>query len=265
VLEVTDDIILCVPPFVCTPATCPGTLAKCENGKCVFNDGYEGLKTFKEAWVTQYCNLSSDACNGISFIKPPKQTANAVASALGISVCYNKSGKQDKCAGIMAPPPRMIGNSEMAKDPQTGEYIDNWGLGTTEASGICYEITGPGGSAVVATTDRCAGYCDCQGDENFAHCDTCINDEQMSAPLKPHCGCVGTVPGLWDECCGRGCPQTLANCDWCSANKHPHFDLDDATFNHVCGPDSMLGSCQLTVAKFIKCLDPDPNWPPNQK
>jgi hypothetical protein len=57
----------------------------------------------------------------------------------------------------------------------------------------------------------------------------------------------------------------VPNCDWCASNNHPHFDLDDAAFAHVCGDQgAMYGSCQLSKARFVPCLDPHPDWPPNR-
>jgi hypothetical protein len=113
---------------------------------------------------------------------------------------------------------------------------------------------------VVALTDRCAGYAKCSG-SGYQEAGPCVNDPTLS----PQCACVGPVPGVFAECCGRGCPgQTggVANCDWCAATNHPHFDLDDAAFAFVCGSQAGLGSCQLSGVKYTKCMDPNPAWPP---
>jgi hypothetical protein len=72
---------------------------------------------------------------------------------------------------------------------------------------------------------------------------------------------VGTVPGLYSACCGLNCPTLQADCDWCASNNHPHFDLDDATFNWVCGTQAGRGSCQLSSIKYVSCLT-SKAWPP---
>jgi hypothetical protein len=151
----------------------------------------------------------------------------------------------------------MAGNSQVAVDPATGKTIAAWGLGMTAASGVCYEITGDGGTAVVGITDRCAGYCKC-GSGAFNECGNCINQPDTTT----ECACVGTAPPLYTSCCGRTC-GAAQQCDWCANNNHAHFDLDVATFNHVCGPSGQsLGSCKLKTVRLIQnCYSPKPNWP----
>lgn len=151
----------------------------------------------------------------------------------------------------------VVGNSQEAKDPATGTYAKLWGLGYTEASGLCYELVGPGGTVVVALTDRCGGYCKCNG-SGYQECGPCVSAPDMA----PHCACVGSVPGLFADCCGLNCPTpTKANCDWCASNNHPHFDLDTAGFNALCGSQATNGSCKLSQVQFFNCLNPKP-WPP---
>jgi hypothetical protein len=151
----------------------------------------------------------------------------------------------------------VVGNSEEAVDPRTNMRVATWGLGLTEASGLCYRVAGPGGAAVVALTDRCGGYCKCNG-SGFQECGPCVN----AADMQVNCSCVGDVPGVYGQCCGDGCATTQGNCDWCASNNHAHFDLDVATFNHVCGSAAANGSCQLTQAQYGPCLTPNPAWPP---
>jgi hypothetical protein len=267
VLEVTSDIVLCLPESTCLPETCPPGLGECVDGKCVFKGAYKGLKTMPEAWVTQYCDLSTGGCSGVSQLEPPPTTADKLASDKNLPLCMSASAGE-KCVGIVASPPMMIGNSEIAKDPKTGKALALWGLGLTEASGLCYELTGPGGSALVAVTDRCGGYCKCGGGA-YNECGACVDADDMQVK----CPCVGAAPPLYDACCVRGEPilcgpkpadDPLAFCDWCASNNHPHFDLDDATFNHICGSEKDKGSCKLSKAKFVKCREPDPAWPANR-
>ena len=239
VLAVAPDISLCIPPQTCLPETCPPTLGSCVNDQCVFNAGYAGLQTLPEAWATHYCDLQAGACQGVHQFDPVLTTAQALATKSNLPLC--KSGAAGaNCVGIVASPPMMVGNRE-----KLGQI---WGLGLTEASGLCYQVTGPGGSALLAITDRCGGYCKCPaaGANAYMECGPCSE----AADLTPLC-----------ECRGNGNCSTQ-QCDWCAANNHPHFDVDDDTFNHLCGDQSFKGSCQLANVKFVPCLDPRADWPP---
>lgn len=242
VLNVTPDISLCIPPQHCLPETCPPTLGKCVNDACVYDAGYSGLETLAQAWATHYCDLQSGACQGVHQIDPVLKTAQAVAAKAALPLCKSSSAGA-KCVGIVASPPMMVGNRE--------KFGENWGLGLTEPSGLCYEVTGPGGSALLAITDRCGGFCKCPslGANDFNECGQC----KEASDLTPLCECRGT----------NSCATTTEQCDWCAANNHPHFDLDDDTFNHVCGDQAIKGSCELTTAKFVPCLTPSTSWPPS--
>src|SRR6266511_1082647 len=260
VLNVTPQIQLCLPATICKPETCPPGLGDCVNGKCIYRPGYKGLETLPEAWATQYCSLlgaAATSCHGVSQLEPAEVTAQKVAQMSGRQLCAQSS--VGTCVGIVASSPMVVGNSETAIDPATSKPAYLWGLGMTEASGLCYEITGPGGTAVVAITDRCAGYCQC-ADSGFVECGACVNASDM----HPKCPCVGTDPGLYTNCCGRTCGGVPSTCDWCAANNHPHFDLDDDTFLHICGSEAMLGSCKLSTTRFVSCLPPNPGWPANR-
>ena len=239
VLNVAADISLCIPPQHCLPETCPPTLGKCVNDECVYDAGYEGLATLPQAWATHYCDLQSGACQGVDQLDPVLTTAQKVATQANLPLCKSSSAGA-KCVGIVANPPMMEGNRE--------KYGENWGLGLTEPSGLCYEVSGPGGSALLAVTDRCGGYCKCPsvGVDAYNECGQC----KEATDLTPLCECRGD----------NSCPTE--QCDWCAANNHPHFDVDDDTFNHICGDQAIQGSCQLANVKFVPCLAPRTDWPP---
>lgn len=151
----------------------------------------------------------------------------------------------------------MVGNSQVALDARNGAEVKNWGLGLSEASNVCYKLTRPGGSAYVALTDRCGGYCKCNG-SGYEECGPCVN----AIDIPPNCPCVGTAPGVSDTCCGAGyATPVVAACDWCATNNHPHFDLDQDTFNHICGEKMILSSCQLSAVAAIAC-PLGVSWPP---
>jgi hypothetical protein len=256
-LEISSDIAICTPPVVCDPETCPPPLGECVNGRCTYRQGYQGLRTLPEAWVTYYCMLSGGGCHGVTQINYPEVNAQHIADHLGYPLCSDSVPASTPCVGIAASSPMVVGNSQVAVDPSNGRTVSTWGLGLTEASGLCYELTGPGGVVLVALTDRCGGYCRCGGND-FQECGACVN----ASDLTPQCPCVGSAPPLYSGCCGQGCAMTLGNCDWCASNNHPHFDLDTAAFNRICGAQAQSGSCQLTRVRYLPCMDPSPSWPP---
>jgi hypothetical protein len=256
-LHVATDIDVCLAPVVCTSETCPPPLGTCVGGVCQFKNGYLGLQTQPEAWATYYCELSTGGCHGVTQIEYPEITAGKIAQAQGLPLCASANGATT-CVGIAASSAMVVGNSQVAIDPATNTTVKDWGLGLTEASGLCYELVGPGGTVLVALTDRCGGYCKCNG-SGYQECGPCV-----SAPdMEPNCACVGAVPGVATNCCGRGCATTLQDCDWCASNNHPHFDLDTAAFNHLCGADAANGSCRISKAKFVACAAPNAGWPPH--
>jgi hypothetical protein len=254
-LHVAAGIDVCLAPVVCTSETCPPGLGQCVGGKCVFQAGYQGLATLPQAWATYYCDLTNAGCHGVGQVDFPEVTAQKVASAMHLPLCTTAAGGTT-CVGIAAAPPMVVGNSQQAIDPATGGYVKDWGLGMTEPAGLCYRLTGPGGTAIVALTDRCGGFCQCGG-SGYQECGACV-----SAPdMHPECPCVGTAPGLYTTCCGRTCGGAASSCDWCASNNHPHFDLDVATFNFLCASQANLGSCQLSGVSYLPCLPPTA-WPP---
>ncbi len=255
-LQVSSSIEVCLPPVVCTSETCPPPLGKCVQGACELDPGYRGLQTLPEAWATYYCTLSTGGCHGVTQVDFPEVTAAKIAAATGYPLCENADAGAGECVGIAASSPMVVGNSQVATDPSTGKTVSAWGLGLTEASGLCYELRGPGGTALVALTDRCGGYCKCGG-SGYQECGPCVSAPDMS----PNCACVGTVPGLFGQCCGNGCATTQQDCDWCASNNHAHFDLDTGTFNRLCAAQATQGSCQLTSVRFVPCAG-QAAWPP---
>jgi len=256
-LHVANALDLCMPHVACTAETCPPTLGSCVNDSCVFNAGYQGVATLPEAWVTYYCELSTGGCHGVTQIEYPEVTAQKIATSMSLPVCDGLDGGATECVGIAASPPMIVGNSQEAVDALTKQPVTDWGLGLTEALGLCYELVGPGGKVLVALTDRCGGYCTCNG-SGAEECGPCVNATDMS----PGCPCVGSAPPAYTSCCGLGCATALnPQCDWCASNNHPHFDLDTASFNRICGTLAPDGSCKLSSVKFVHCLDAT-GWPP---
>lgn len=273
-LKVIGNSRICIPKTVCTAETCPPDLGTCVNGTCVYKNGYKGLETYPVAMTTYYCGLSDGGCHGVTQNVYPEVNAGEIANNFGLKLCDQSSDNSKMCIGIAASSPMIVGNSQEARNPD-GSYVKDWGQGMTERTGVCYEITGPtGNKAIVALTDRCGGYCKCNG-SGMQECGPCVN----SSDMRPNVPCVGTVPGLYNTCyglskyCGTktgakniqdkgvNVNEVAADCDWCASNNHPHFDLDTGTFNHVCGPEGIDGSCVLSSVQPVKCMTPK-NWPP---
>ena len=255
-LHVGPNLDVCMPKVVCNAETCPPALGSCVNGACQYKPGYEGIATVPEAWATYYCTLSTGGCHGVTQVDFPEVTAAKIAKDKGLPLCEGASGN-GPCIGIAASNPMVVGNSQLAVDPVTGAQVTGWGQGLTEASGLCYELSGPGGTAIVALTDRCGGYCKCKG-SGYQECGPCVN----AADMEPNCACVGPVPGLYTNCCGLGCQSVKQDCDWCASNNHPHFDLDTGTFNHLCGAKATDGSCKIDKVAFVPCVTAGVGWPP---
>jgi hypothetical protein len=257
-LHVATGLDVCLPHVACNAETCPPPLADCVNDACVFRAGYSGVATLPEAWVTYYCDLSAGGCRGITQVQYPEVTAQQIATARGLQLCDQATGGTAECVGISAAPAMIVGNSQEAIDSQSGKPVTDWGQGLTEASGLCYELTGPGGTILVAMTDRCGGYCECNG-SGFEECGPCVNATDMQV----QCPCVGTAPPAYTACCGATCGGTLnPTCDWCASNNHPHFDLDNGSFNRICGSLATQGSCQLSGVRFVSCPEGKTAWPP---
>lgn len=252
---------ICLPNVSCAPETCPPPLGKCVNGVCQFNPGYSGIATYPFGMSTYYCNLSSGGCHGVTQNNFPEVNAATISKNLNLPICDQNTNNNPACIGIAAAPPMIVGNSEMTTD-SNGKPLPLWGQGMTEYTGVCYELTGPTGkTAIVALTDRCGGYCKCKG-SGYQECGPCVNASDM----QPNCPCVGTVPGLYNQCCGLtqyGCPAPVNSaCDWCSSNNHPHFDLDTGTYDHLLDGQSDNGSIVLKNIRPVKCMTPL-NWPPS--
>lgn len=262
-LVINDDITICLPQTICAPETCPPQLGKCiSNSQCLFLNDYKGIQTFPVPYATYYCQLNAGGCHGVTQNNFPEINAVQIASNLKMTVCDNVEPNVsiDGCVGVAASSPMVVGNSQETKD-SNGHIIYLWGQGMTEYTGICYELIGLSNKkVVVALTDRCGGYCTCQG-IGPQECGPCIN----ALDMQPNCPCVGFVPGLFTNCCGLsnyGCELTEQTCDWCSSNNHLHFDLDIATYNYVSDGQGALGSIVLKSVRPVTCMTPL-DWPPS--
>ena len=279
IVKVNDNVNIYVPEVTCTSVTCPKTMGECQpDGTCKWKNGFVPLLQYPHAMSTNYCELETGGCAG-SMGDPRNFIAKArehILSGKSLQPPPNGPVDENTIFGVTAPPPIMVGNSGEGVDTITGERTKNWGQGMSPYTGIAYDIIGPGGGrAIIFIYDRCAGYCgsscgDQDPKENVAECGHCAS--KQDANVKPGCPCVGTVPGLYDDCCGLsnyGCSSLFNSCDWCASQNHPHFDLDNTTYNNVCKVEGVLdiGSCELKVVTPFQFSNPLElwvgNWPPS--
>ena len=218
-LVISANITVYVPWFYCLAENCPSPFGTCNrtSNTCEYIAPYMGLATYPEAFATHYCTLEPGGCVGVTQINPPYTTAGYIASNWSIPICQDMT-TPETCVGIHASPSRQNGNAQTAVYVNNGSAVTNWGMGLTEASGVCFRLTGATGKQViVAQTDRCGGYCECGSTQpTFEECGPCVN----AANLTPNCPCVGTVLDLYPTCCGLSiysCPATEVKCDWCAS------------------------------------------------
>ncbi|KAJ3253861.1 hypothetical protein HK103_007661 [Boothiomyces macroporosus] len=154
-LQVKPNVTICMPKTICTAETCPPGLGNCVNNQCVFTGGYLGIQSDPNPWSTYYCTLAKGDCDGVSQVEKPVVTASKVAKMMGLALCPDSPDPKKKCVGIAASSAMIVGNSQEARYINGNSVGNAWGLGMSEASNICYELTGPSGAqVVVALTDR---------------------------------------------------------------------------------------------------------------
>ncbi len=294
--DINPNVTIYRPKVACTPVTCLSMYGgQCQSdGSCKYPADANGkvfnpLIDYPHAMATNYCGLEDGGCSGA--LGDPRDFINNVKKCIlkGNSPETPPNGPIDENTrfGVTANPPIMIGDSNESYDLVAGARVKTSYQGSTPYSGICYDVTGPTGRAILVPYDRCAGYCKSgcgktsanfknKKKENFqdnkkksanlkskdqpignTECGICLQSPDFHP--KPNCPCVGKTP-LDGQCCGKsdyGCGDLDGQCDWCASQNHPHFDLDNGTFNTVCQGDAgALGSCELTSVKPFKCIVP---------
>ncbi len=287
--DINPNVTIYRPKVACTPVTCLSVYGgQCQSdGSCKYPPDANGkvfnpLIEYPHAMATNYCGLEDGGCSGA--LGDPRDFINNVKNCIlkGNSPESPPNGAIDENTrfGVTANPPIMIGDSNQSFDLVTGEVVKTSYQGSTPYSGICYDVKGPTGRAILIPYDRCAGYCktgcgktsssnlkkkniksvNLKNNDNSTgniECGICLQSPDFHP--KPNCPCVGTTP-LNSKCCGKseyGCGNLDGDCDWCASQNHPHFDLDNGTFNTVCKDDAgALGSCELTSVKPFKCIVP---------
>eukprot|EP01112_Ceratiomyxa_fruticulosa_P014844 TRINITY_DN42_c0_g4_i5.p1 TRINITY_DN42_c0_g4~~TRINITY_DN42_c0_g4_i5.p1 ORF type:complete len:808 (-),score=191.67 TRINITY_DN42_c0_g4_i5:236-2659(-) len=235
----------------------------CSGGQCVCRDGFTGRDcslppggfTYSRptATVTYFCTLASGGC--------------APGMCIG-GGDFTADNLPDGIDGICALNPTIYGsryayaNGQFAI-PRTlnGQYTF-----VGQSCGTCWRLTKGSVSVTVTVVDRCAGYCRANAagtcDANAfnvqeSECGNCINGGHSSVPV---CSCYS--PNATNASPKGFCNSNQAiNCDWCSNNDHPHFDLDDVTYNKLCGADGAAGHCDLDSFQMISCGMFKGPWP----
>jgi hypothetical protein len=270
---INPNVTVYRPKVACTPVTCLESYGgQCHaDGSCSYPPGFEPLIDYPHAMATNYCDLESGGCSGA--LGDPRDFINNVKNCIvnGSAPETPPNGPVDENTrfGVTANPPIMIGDSAESYDLINQKQVTSSYQGSTPYSGICYDVKGPTGRAILVPYDRCAGYCKQGCGKTSANlknqndptgnieCGSCLQSPAYKP--KPNCPCVGKTP-LDNKCCGKseyGCGALDNQCDWCASQNHPHFDLDNDTFNTVCNGDAgALGSCELTTVKPFKCIVP---------
>jgi hypothetical protein len=265
---------------------------------CVFKNGYQGIQTYPKAIATHYCTLGSNDpaldCDGFPQGMRAYPSAVLIGSNLGLPVCDAWGGAVNPvltsgqtCVGTAAVPVRMMGNT--AGVNPASKRVFKYGQGLTEASGMCYKVTGPSGnSAVIKANNYCAGKGTCSAMSATSSagtysapcpsvldstCPACSRDytngttnlcvvkvgsgvcTPSNPTFRPGCPCVGNT-ALYPDYPSRKCQGLVPQCDWCASSNHPHFDLDNAAFNWVC--NGLAGVCELVAVDLVRCMDPVP-------
>lgn len=295
-VQVNADVVIFLPYVFPTPVTCMASLGYTPNATsligCNYPPDFEPFMEFPWAVTTQYCGLEEGGCAGA--IGDPRlfvnQTRNYTLHGLNKDPFPFGPINETTRFGIMANPPLMIGNSGEGINLLTGKQVTYAYQGASARSGICYDIKGPGGRAILLATDRCAGYCvstnqaacDCVTAtaldltdpivDHVAECGTCVHT--LGTTTMPGQPCVGNVnipsKGInpYSDCWGNGfpivnltCPHPVfGHCDWCASQNHPHFDIDIVTFNLLCGEWNKDGSCVLEAVQPFQCVPPGMFW-----
>lgn len=259
--KVNNRTNIFVPPQFCAPENCPNTLGQCTSSTtCSYEGNYKSISTYPTAMATYYCDLKGGGCNGVlGPTIPANDTAVAMAKQINLPLCYSQLKTGEPCVGIAAVPPIMMGNNQLTWSSNPDRTVPAWGSGLSVATGWCYKLTGPSGVAYVAITDRCGGYCNCPStNTGIGECGgQCVSSSWPPIQdLTPNCQCRGSTNGI-STC------STQQDCDWCAANDHPHFDLDQNTFNNICGDAGRnAGSCAILGAEPIpNCVPTYSAWP----
>ena len=204
-LKVGNNSYACIPN-TCDYDICDPGLGKCNNGEAVTNSqcqyagvsgNYSGILSYPHGVSTEYCTLSNGAgCAG-----------GACGNGEITKALLDKYG----VTGIAAVNPILFGLDENRNN-------NNWGQGCTTNNNICYYIVGPdGNTANVMITDRCAGYCNCDGGNDYNDCGRCVLTTGDPSKIHPNCPCIGTDGDMYKTCCGNdaACKTPLnAECDW---------------------------------------------------
>lgn len=218
------------------------------------------MSTFPKAYATfSGCSLASNTCDGAGKdIFAVSKVVVDMSSKLGGSLpsCPGTTNFNGVCVGVAGVNPILYGDTQSYATSQK-----SWGLGLSPASGMCYKVTGSSGKvAYLAIINRCSGMCSCPSrvaSTGVSNCASCIGSNyyrDLVTDLKPNCQCVGTASNAIGAC------GTDTKCDWCAANNHPHFNLNQESFVHLCG-DTTAGRCELTKVEVVpNCVTVDTYW-----
>jgi len=243
--------------------SCSGR-GSCSNNACVCTNGYTGRDCSippggfpyprPVGAVTQFCQLESGGCT-------PGMCIGGASNALP---SFTNANLPDGIMGIAAVNPTLYGSRYAYSSVRRG--IDQTVGGSYsyvgQGCGQCFRLERNSSQVTVVIIDRCAGDCKATQDQTCTpsgewerECGVCDALGQKSVPV---CSCYSTEAKIYNGICNG---KNSVICDWCAGNDHPHFDLDNTSFNKVCGDQSNRGHCELTNIEMIACGPLKGPWP----
>jgi len=245
--------------------SCSGYGSCVNNSTCQCVSGYTGRDCSTPsggfpyqrpvAAATYFCELETGGCTA----------GMCIGGSSGSFSSFTTANLPDGITGVAAVNPTLYGCRYYYSPPRRAINQTVGGAYTFvgQGCGACYKLTKGTVSVAVTVIDRCAGDCKAQQSgtpcdpkgEYESECGNCMANNQSSVPV---CSCYSPSATNYNGICNG---KNNVICDWCAGNDHPHFDLDQTTFNKLCQADAVKGHCDLDSFQSISCNPFKGPWP----